>query len=322
MNYWWVNQNQTYEAETKGGYIWSPKKNKNGARNQFYENMREVCPGDRVFSFRRKMISSIGIATSNCYEAPKPDEFGSAGQNWDIVGWRVDVTFRELEHPIKPKDHMAKIGPLLPGKYSPLQENGDGLQSVYLAVLSNDFSSLLVNLLLEADNDLDFKVALNGTNNSANTYQNLENLAAEEIQQSSGISATEKSQLVMSRIGQGKFRQNVMLVESKCRVTGVSDTRFLIASHIKPWRSSANGERLDGENGLMLTPNVDLLFDRGLISFADDGKLLISPVVGNSTLSQLGIRNEHELNVGGFTDGQQRYLAYHRREIFLKAGAS
>jgi hypothetical protein len=43
MRHWWVNQNQTYEAEISGGYIWSPKRNQNGARNQFYENMREVA---------------------------------------------------------------------------------------------------------------------------------------------------------------------------------------------------------------------------------------------------------------------------------------
>lgn len=51
MRYWWVNQNQTYKAEIRGSFMWSPKQNANGARNQFYENMREVSPGDVVFSF-------------------------------------------------------------------------------------------------------------------------------------------------------------------------------------------------------------------------------------------------------------------------------
>src|SRR3954470_6781770 len=51
MRYWWVNQNQTYRAEVRGSFMWSPKQNANGARNQFYENMREVSPGDIVFSF-------------------------------------------------------------------------------------------------------------------------------------------------------------------------------------------------------------------------------------------------------------------------------
>lgn len=46
MRYWWVNQNQTYRQEIQGGYLWSPKRNANGARNPFYESMREVSPGD------------------------------------------------------------------------------------------------------------------------------------------------------------------------------------------------------------------------------------------------------------------------------------
>jgi putative restriction endonuclease len=50
MRYWWVNQNQTYRHEIGGGYLWSPKRNANGARNPFYESMREVAPGDLVFS--------------------------------------------------------------------------------------------------------------------------------------------------------------------------------------------------------------------------------------------------------------------------------
>ena len=65
MRYWWVNQNQTYNQERDGGYIWSPKRNRNGARNQFYENMREVAPGDLVFSFRHANIVAIGVAASN-----------------------------------------------------------------------------------------------------------------------------------------------------------------------------------------------------------------------------------------------------------------
>ncbi len=96
MSYWWVNQNQTYRAEIDGGYVWSPKRNRNGARNQFYENMREVSPGDQIFSFRDRKIEAVAVAQSNCYEAPKPAEFGAAGQNWQKVGWRVDIGYTQM----------------------------------------------------------------------------------------------------------------------------------------------------------------------------------------------------------------------------------
>ena len=102
----------------------------------------------------------------------------------------------------------------------------------------------------------------------------VENQVESEIA-NSDLTPTEKEQLVRARRGQGKFRENVQKHERACRLTGINDARFLIASHIKPWRSSSNAERLDGENGLLLSPNVDFLFDRGFISFADDCRLLI-----------------------------------------------
>jgi hypothetical protein len=133
MRYWWVNQNQTYRHEIDGGYLWSPKKNKNEARNQFYENMREVSPGDLIFSFKDTRILAVGIAESYCFESPKPVEFGSAGNYWKDVGWKVKVRFTPLAHQIRPKEHISLLLPFLPSKYSPLQANGNGLQSVYLA---------------------------------------------------------------------------------------------------------------------------------------------------------------------------------------------
>ena len=135
MRYWWVNQNQTYQAELAGGYIWSPKRNRNGARNQFYENMREVSPGDLILSFRDTFLIAASRATSVCYDSPKPSEFGASGANRDDAGWKVDVDYHVLPHPIRPKDFIDRIRPLLPSKYSPLQDSGDGLQSVYLAEL-------------------------------------------------------------------------------------------------------------------------------------------------------------------------------------------
>jgi len=72
VRFWWVNQNQTFDQEFSGGYLWSPKRNQNGASNQFYENMREVAPGDVIFSFRDQAIAAIGIAQSYCYECPCP----------------------------------------------------------------------------------------------------------------------------------------------------------------------------------------------------------------------------------------------------------
>lgn len=77
--------------------MWSPKRNRNGARNQFYENMLLVQPGDLVFSFNKTRIPAIGKIRSVARESPKPNEFGSTGANWNPDGWRVDVDYELLE---------------------------------------------------------------------------------------------------------------------------------------------------------------------------------------------------------------------------------
>jgi hypothetical protein len=103
-------------------------------------------------------------------------------------------------------------------------------------------------------------------------------------------------------------------------VTGVEQIEHLRASHCKPWRDANNEERLDGENGLLLTPDVDHLFDRGFISFEDNGTLLISPVTHRESLHRMGL-DEALLrrNVGGFSEGQRSYLAFHRDSVFLQS---
>jgi len=94
-----VNQNQTYRPEISGGYLWSPKRNANGARNPFYESMREVAPGDLIFSLMDTRILA-DIVQSCAWESPKPLDFGSAGENWEGIGWRVKVQFAELANKI------------------------------------------------------------------------------------------------------------------------------------------------------------------------------------------------------------------------------
>ncbi len=116
MRYWWANQNQTYRHEISGGYLWSPKRNANKACNPFYESMREVSPGDIIFSFRDTRIAALGIARSYCYESPKPTEFGTAGSYWEAIGWKIDVSFRELTNCIHPKSHIGELRGLLPQK--------------------------------------------------------------------------------------------------------------------------------------------------------------------------------------------------------------
>ena len=318
MRYWWVNQNQTYKHEVNGGYLWSPKRNANGVRNPFYESMREVSPGDLIFSFKDTRIFAIGIAQSYCWENPKPIEFGNSGQNWENIGWKVKVNFTEVKNTIRPKEHMTVLGPYLPDKYSPLQPNGNGLQSLYLTELPIPFAEVLIGLIGPEASAL-CSVAELVIPVLADDLEYWESKLESDIVSDTSVRDSEKLSIVKARVGQGVFRERVSQIEKKCRVTGVDNPVHLIASHCKPWRDSNNQERLDGENGLLLTPSIDHLFDRGFIGFENNGRLIISPVAHRPSLQLMGIDTAQTVNVGKFSSGQQIFLEFHRKSVFLES---
>jgi putative restriction endonuclease len=91
----------------------------------------------------------------------------------------------------------------------------------------------------------------------------------QEVEHNPRIDETERSALVIARRGQGLFKENVRVIEHACRMTSVDNPAHLRASHLKPWRDATNEERLNGENGLLLTPSIDHLLDKGFISLED-----------------------------------------------------
>jgi hypothetical protein len=324
MRFWWVNQNQTFAQEFRGGYLWSPKRKSNGHRNPFYETMREVAPGDLVFSFADTRIRAFGVVTSHEYENPKPEEFGTAGRNWDDVGWRVDVAWQEVYTEVRPVQWMELLRPLLPPKYSPLLPDGRGVQSIYLTELPELLALQLAHLVgSEAEaiarSESVADLAVSGPQSLHPELVLWEEHLRRSIEDDSSIPPTDRESLVIARRGQGLFRARVQLFEHRCRVTGVDRAEHLRASHCKPWRDSSNEERLDGENGLLLTPSIDHLFDRGFVSFRKDGRLLVSPVAHEASLEKMGVPTDREIDVGEFSPGQARYLEFHRDQVFLQS---
>lgn len=321
MRYWWVNQNQTYRQEWDGGYLWSPKRRANQTRNPFYEFMREVAPGDLVLSFQGACIRKIGIIQSYCYEAPKPLEFGDVGAYWDLIGWRVDVRYVELTHQVRPAEHMGRLQPLLPSRYSPLLKDGRGSQSIYLTEVPPALMLALVDIIGHEARILMRSEYVLGeaTDAFGKGLVEWEEHLRHEIETDDGIADTEKAQIILARRGQGRFKEAVRRLEGRCRVTKVARLEHLRASHIKPWRDSSNEERLDGENGFLLTPNIDHLFDRGFVSFEDDGRLLLSPTAHVDSLARMGVPADEAVYVGRFTEGQRTFLDYHRNEVFLES---
>jgi len=301
--FWWVNQNQTFEEEATGGFMWAPKTNKDGSKSVYYDNMTLISRGDIVFSYVGTFIKAIGVALGPAYESQKPQTFGSKGSNWLPTGWRVDIDYSRLDSNIQPKKFMDSIAPLLPKMYSPLRLDGSGNQA-YLFEVSAELGQLLLNLV-EAP-ELKIEVAT------------LSDLTFNEEEQAllsdKTLSETVKATLVQARRGQGLFRKRVHLVEIGCRVTQVTAEKLLIASHIKPWKLSDNEERMSGNNGLFLSPHVDSLFDKGFITFTAKGSMEVSPLLDKDVLSRWKI--DPKKNVGKFNSEQAYFLEFHNRERF------
>ncbi|QTN38185.1 DUF3427 domain-containing protein [Cryomorphaceae bacterium] len=127
---------------------------------------------------------------------------------------------------------------------------------------------------------------------------------------------TERKGLVTSRVGQGYFRQQVIdSWDGKCPVTGCGDIRLLIASHIVPWSESTENERLDVNNGILLSPNIDALFDSHLISFSNEGQILLSDKTEQEDLKALGVHSDIKIKV---PSKARPYLEKHRRRFYDK----
>lgn len=312
--YWWVNHKQTHKQEIEDGFLWSPFTKANGGKNRFYDNMAETRPGDVVISYASK-VSYIGVVTQSASKAPKPANFGSAGESWGNTGWRVPVTWSALSTPVSTIDNIGLLRDLLPDSYSPLQHtNGHGNQGCYLAEISHDLYSKICEL-----GSVDPKKLYAANEFDSIDDEDIELQIIEQAKYEGALSESEIGQLQKSRRKQGKFRENVLKLIQSCPITGVRQKDLLIASHIKPWKSCETlHERLDGYNGLPLAPHIDRLFDKGLITFSSAGELITSVHLDLEVVDAWrfgALIGKKVIEVGA-----QRavYLEYHRAKIFRR----
>jgi putative restriction endonuclease len=326
--YWWVNHKQTVRQEIDRQYLWSPKTSRHGSRNRFYDNMREADPGDLVLSYANGIVRYVGRVAEFAFTAPKPAEFGSTGAYWGNEGWLLPVFWTELDPPVRPKAMIDILGPLLPTRYSPIRpETGDGNQGAYLAEIDRSAFDAVVSA-----SSINYALLARGGANSL-TFQAVKETLEDRVQTivlaDTALDQTTRAAVIKARRGQGKFRSNVEMIEKQCRLTKITNPSLLIASHIKPWRSCETAtERLDGMNGLLLTPDADLLFDRGFITFQDNGEACVSPRFDSEDLRRLGLGDLALPRLGfseapirwrteEFAPAQCGYLAYHRSAVYV-----
>lgn len=291
QRFFWVNHKKTFKAELGGNYIWAPKREINGAFNQTYENLTYVQPGDIIFSFAGAEIKAIGCANSECYEAIKP---GGFADNWADLGWRVDVDFIQSDMKFKPKLYIEEFKHLLPPKYSPMNAEGNGNQKCYLAEISPQLAYYLYSKLESVDKNI---------------------ILFDYDDSFDDLSETVKETVVLQRIGQNVFRKKLLeIYKDTCALTNIQLPILLRASHIKPWSKSDPKERLDPTNGILLAAHIDVLFDRGLISFNDNGTVLMA----NRSVTKLFQEYNIPLVTSKIPENSRAYLSWHRENVFKK----
>lgn len=227
------------------------------------------------------------------------------------------MDWQKFSNPVSPFDILDDLRPYLSKEniYAPIRlDNAYGFQHVYLTEVGEDVFNIVVN----AGKTIEHLVVKDIDAEPTDLRKKLDDEVEKQVIADVDLNDTIKEQLIKARRGQGDFRRNLQAVEPSCRITQIDTPSLLIASHIKPWRCCESGnERLDGNNGLLLAPHIDWLFDKGLISFADSGEVLVSPNLSEDELNKLGLKNISEQNVGSFNDEQSVYLEFHRDNIFL-----
>ena len=121
-----------------------------------------------------------------------------------------------------------------------------------------------------------------------------------------------KEAVVRVRVNQGVFRNKLLQRYSKCCLCGVSNPNLLIASHIKSWSESEPNEKLDIDNGLLMCPNHDRLFDQGWLTFDENGYVIIADGLSEGDRIALNINDNMKITL---TEKNKKYLLYHRKKF-------
>lgn len=193
-------------------------------------------------------------------------------------------------------------------------KNGDEIHLFYREVHHTPFVYFgqisLTDFQLKEDAPSEFVFRINEQSSEIDVFKEVREHAAEY----KTLAITEQEQIVISRLGQGSFRRNVIRLWGSCSVTGLQSVSLLRASHIKPWKNSDNKERLTPYNGLLLIPDYDFLFDRGYISFKNNGNVLVSQRLSSFARKVFEVRDD--LRLRRVFPESKEYLEYHQTEVF------
>lgn len=310
-SFFWVNVGLSYDEVIRNNFLWAPQFGEylidpddpsKGSTKRYFEywtNVGNVKAGDIIFGNLDRRIAFIAVAMVDAVSSSRPS--GKTFKQWNDLGFKVDVKLIPLPAPVsidgEIKAAFDRIYNLM-SKPKVFKTGGEVFQG-YMAALPD--AAGVEMLRLTGDVELD----------AVETSDNIRAAGRSGTRtHRKPTNGTTKQAVHDARIGQGYFRQQLLGLWKACPVTGVANLDLLTASHAKPWSKSDDDERLDPYNGFLFAPNIDRLFDKGLISFYDSGQIIISASLSTADQHALGIHAGLSIKL---KPDHLKYLNAHRK---------
>ncbi|MGA1931523.1 HNH endonuclease [Arcobacter sp. YIC-464] len=302
VNFYWVNIGRSYKEVLDNSFLWAPaytylKDGQTKTVNAGWKHVPEVRKGDVIFCQHKKNICFIAVAKENAYPSQRPAS--RKFEKWKNEGYKIDVDLTILDTPIDRSLFIDDIKNIFNDKCSPkLVADSGTISQQYLISIPNGAAALILNHTTEKSIEIQENIRTNKSRKKPTERQ--------------------RKAIVKARVGQGIFREEVLeLWNNTCPITKINKKELLIASHIVSWQLSNDEEKLDKYNGFPFSPDVDKLFDKGYISFSDEGKLLVSKFIDSNVIQKLGI--DINSKIVGLKEEHKKYLERHRKEFnFVK----
>ncbi len=293
-SYYWVNLGDSHREVAEYRFLWAPSHtlDKNGRRvvSAGWKAVPKVRQGDIIFCYFDGKIKYLATSTCNAYEAKRPEN--RAFHKWKKEGYKIDVELEVLIEPLDTQSISERFIARFNQNCTPKLFTSQGrVGENYMIAIPQEAAAFL---LQECEIEKVIPVDLGNAEKTKDTSEK-----------------RERDAIAKARIGQGRFRQDLLEYWcGTCPLTQVDVASLLIASHIVPWRLSNNSEKVDKFNGFVFSPSVDRLFDKGFISFDDDGGVLQRNDVPTLLLQKLGIPSE--ARISGLQHEHINYLKRHR----------
>ncbi|MNM59711.1 HNH endonuclease [Pseudomonas sp. Hg5Tf] len=297
MQFFWVNLGTTHKEAREGKFLWAPLSSRSQTGKEqtrrHWDNVGKVRAGDLIFCYHDNYLRAIATAERDAYQAERPPT--RSFNEWSNQGHRVDIALTDLKRPLRSDDIAPTYQAQFDVNTEPTLFNSKGnVNQIYMAQLPADAALYLLEQT-EVIADYEDQLIDAGSPGKAPTV-------------------TTREALVKARVGQGAFRTGLLKRwEKKCALTGLKNPNLLVASHIQAWALADNHARLDTDNGLLLATHIDRLFDCGLISFGEDGQLLISDDLAAEEHKILGL--DQYASIPTLSEGNRRYLEKHRKRF-------